>query len=379
MFEENIEIKENFFFCKICSNFSTTTKMRARSHVLSCGKIKKKGRPLKLSNCLQCDQKFYSRKELELHHRENHTSQSYTCSNCLKSFNRRSSYLRHLQSHKETPKLKCPLGTCEKAFRFKCDLARHMKTHNKPPPTSFDSKVKTDLAEYQVELEEGMIHGNFYGKYSVMELSHQDCQYQRNYTSFQSSIDGVKTMEDWDMFVNLSNSFRLPLVDDAAPGSVETCFFTNNLGEQEVKLAWNMFQNSDDIVSGIVFQNVDDAVDISIQNDPKVSDEEVMEIHENILRDIEGRQTQMHDPLTSMIMSRSDFIDVMDIGVSEDETAVHVNVLEVEAKLTEVVGEESHCEALADVAIGCDEALTESEKVIIVGKKKVHEKDSLAS
>ena len=56
LFHENVSIREGCFFCKICNKFSTTTKMRAKSHVLSFRKIKKKGRPkfvpAMILNCL---------------------------------------------------------------------------------------------------------------------------------------------------------------------------------------------------------------------------------------------------------------------------------------------------------------------------------------
>ena len=54
LFLEHVEVKENFYFCKVCNKFSSATKMRTKTHVLSCGKIKKMGRPRKLSKCLLC-------------------------------------------------------------------------------------------------------------------------------------------------------------------------------------------------------------------------------------------------------------------------------------------------------------------------------------
>ena len=118
IFQEKVEVKDGFYYCKICSKFSTTTKLIARAHVVSCGKSKRKGRPKKTSECLQCYEKFASIKEMHRHHSKEHSSQTYCCSTCLKTFTRRQAYARHLRSHREIPQMKCHL--CDKVFRYKC-------------------------------------------------------------------------------------------------------------------------------------------------------------------------------------------------------------------------------------------------------------------
>ena len=79
-FAEKIVVEDNFFFCKSCPKFSTASKMKARGHALSCGKIKKKTRFRKLALGFLCDEVFESNKFLILHHKAKHPRQSYTCS-----------------------------------------------------------------------------------------------------------------------------------------------------------------------------------------------------------------------------------------------------------------------------------------------------------
>ena len=74
-FEEKIVMRDSFYFCK-CSKFSTSTKMKARSHTILCGKKKSMGRPMKSSKCLECSQNFPSRKYLLKHQRNDHRSLS---------------------------------------------------------------------------------------------------------------------------------------------------------------------------------------------------------------------------------------------------------------------------------------------------------------
>ena len=176
----------------------------------------------------------------------------------------------------------------------------------------------------------------------------------KNYTCFQSSIDGLKSAEDWDVYVDLSNAFKIPLVD-AASGTVETCVFTNELGEESVKVAWNMINNSMDIAAEIILNTVDDAVDFSSLNDATVSNEEVMKIHENILKDIEKKIVEMNDPLANMIVSRAAFIDLMDIGAREDGSGVSGSLIETEVdRQSTIAGQEvpMHRAAEAETTIG---------------------------
>ena len=297
LFAEKIEVRHTFFFCKSCNKFSTTTKMRAKSHAVSCGKTKKKGRPVKVSKCVQCDQKFASRKELLRHHRIEHNSQTYTCSKCLKTFTRRHSYMRHIRSHREAPQLKCMFGMCVKVFRYKCNLDRHTKTHYKPSVKTFESGVEVcNMIDFEVDLEEKRIVGGYCGQLSVKQLVNQESQYKKNFTTFQSSLD-LKSIEDWDIYVDLSNMLRIPLSNHKPSGSVESCLSTNTAGETTVKFAWNSFQSPEDIASEIVQTAVKDAVHVAILRDPSVADDEVWEIIDETVREIKEVKSELIDQL----------------------------------------------------------------------------------
>ena len=130
-FIENVETKDGVHYCKICLSFSTLTELLAKSHIVRCGKSKKRGRPIKISTCLECGLEFTSKTDLKLHHRKDHVCDSYTCSMCLKQFSRRPSYIRHIQSHKYLPRLECSHPGCVKTFRYSCDLKRHKARHNR--------------------------------------------------------------------------------------------------------------------------------------------------------------------------------------------------------------------------------------------------------
>ena len=302
LFQENVSIREGCFFCKICNRFSTTTKMRAKSHVLSCGKIKKKGRPKKVLKCLQCTDTFGTKKKLDQHHRKDHACQVYTCSTCQRTFGRRHSYLRHLRVHKEAPKLKCPIGLCEKKFRYKCDLARHIKTHNKVPVKAFDNEtLAEETTDYEIDLEESRMGDNLCGKLSVTELSSGGSRtrnYVRNCTSFQNSL-GFKSLDDWDQFVEITNAWKLPLAEDDQPGSVQSCIFTNNIGENTVKYAWNNFETPEFASKEIVLSIVHDAVEHACLNDPELTDAELLEITDNTFK---GAERDVPDPMREMLL-----------------------------------------------------------------------------
>ena len=130
-FYDNVEIRNSCYHCKICKKFSTITELLAKSHIVLCGKRRKRGRPQKISSCLECSQEFTSLKDLKRHHKKDHICASYTCSSCLHEFTHRPSYIRHIQSHKYLPKLECSVVDCGKTFRYGCDLKRHLVSHAK--------------------------------------------------------------------------------------------------------------------------------------------------------------------------------------------------------------------------------------------------------
>ena len=129
----------------------------------------------------------------------------------MKSFTRHNSYLRHLRSHAEVPSQKCTLESCGKVFRYRSDLTRHIKTHYKAPIRVFKNAVEAnDMIDFEIDLEEKRIIGDYCGKLSVKQLAGNDSNYNKNYTLFESSL-GVRNLEDWDVYVDLSNRFRVPL------------------------------------------------------------------------------------------------------------------------------------------------------------------------
>ena len=133
-FTEFVEEVNGGYSCKICKNFSTITKLLARAHVVSCSKKrnKKRGPPIKNCNCLECGQIFSSKKDLNIHHKKEHVCNVYTCSTCLKQFNHKPAYVKHVRSHtKATPKIVCTVPDCGKTFRFRCDMDRHLAAHER--------------------------------------------------------------------------------------------------------------------------------------------------------------------------------------------------------------------------------------------------------
>ena len=130
-FADKIEVKDNCFYCKSCSEFSTVSKLKARCHALSCGKKKPKTRTRKLSPCLLCEEIFKNKKLLYLHNKTHHYSKSYTCSTCGKKFTMRQNYKRHLATHEEKVELVCPVARCSKTFSTKSNLTRHLKKMHK--------------------------------------------------------------------------------------------------------------------------------------------------------------------------------------------------------------------------------------------------------
>ena len=132
MFAESVEIRDGSYFCRKCNKFSTITELLARSHARICGKVfKKKGRPMKLTSCMECGEAFSSMKDLKTHHKREHICGHYICSTCVRQFTHRASYIRHIRSHKDPPQLQCPQIGCSKSFRYKCNLKRHIATHSK--------------------------------------------------------------------------------------------------------------------------------------------------------------------------------------------------------------------------------------------------------
>ena len=268
IFQETIEVKDSFYYCKKCSKFSTTTLLLAKAHVVSCGKIRKQGRPTKHSDCPECSKRFSSVKEMHKHHLSEHASQNYCCSTCLKTFTRRQAYSRHLLSHRELPRLKCP--HCEKIFRYQYNLKRHIRTHSdKVKAVQMPDENEADTVSFETNLEEKRIGKEYTGKLSVTELPSSSSKYQRNHTSFQSTL-GFKNIEDWQVFLGLSNALCLPLSDD--PEAFQTCVYSDSHGKETVEIAWSSVPSSSapelpslDDLSAATNEEVLEAVDSIIE------------------------------------------------------------------------------------------------------------------
>ena len=360
LFSEKIDSNGSFYFCKSCDKFSTVSKMKAKSHAVFCGKVKKAGRPAIHCKCLECDATFLSRKELLLHSRT-HLRPQYSCSKCLKTFNWKPSYIRHLRSHEEPPQLKCE--DCGKTFRYKSNLKRHKAIHTKAPievvkpaneshdPSiapvevvtpaiaienydTTDSRIEVvkpatesnDTIDYEIDLEERRSGGDHFGKLSYTVVTDQHLKYQKNRTTFESSL-GLNNMEQWELYVDVSNILGIPLSDS---GAVEHCSFTNRQGKTTVKFAWNTFLSPVEMVSKLVYEIVDDAIntpsevidkilleiignavsDASIK-DPNISNDEVGEIVDSMLKDLMAK----YAPLGIL----DDFFAPIDVRVDEPQ------------------------------------------------------------
>ena len=178
------------------------------------------------------------------HHFDQHSTQKYSCSTCLKTFTRRQAYRRHLVTHQETPKLQCPKPGCVKIFIYNCNLKRHVKTHQ--VSTSVVDKLllqeeKNETVSYEIDLLEKRKDGMCSGILTVKELS--SFKYKRNCTSFQNSL-GFSTLDDWDNYVEISNTLSLPLSGSTDPEAVEVSFYVDELGTQLCKFAWNSAQQT---------------------------------------------------------------------------------------------------------------------------------------
>ena len=338
MFMENIETRDSYFICKLCSHFSTTTKLLAKVHAVSCKKTKKKGRPAKKSECLLCHQQFCSLKEMHKHHYEEHSTQKYSCSTCHKTFN-----------------------------RFNCNLKRHIKTHE-VSPLHIDimefQEGSNDFVNYEIDLEEKRTGRNHSGKFTVKELSSSN--YKRNHTSFLNSL-GYTSLEDWDVHVEISNSLVLPLSGSTDPEAVETCIYTDELGAETFKFAWNSApQTAFSIASQIVSSLVDEAVQHSSLDDPNVSDGEILDILDSILINAEHeKKIQESNTFFGSILGHSDLEgvglveDVVEedlVGVEEDLMAVEEDlVAELDGSEGAVQGETGRREA-GKVPGGCQAA-----------------------
>ena len=147
-----------------------------------------------------------------------------------------------------------------------------------------------DWRNFEIDLEEKKRNGEFYGTLSIKEVNISEANYRRSFTSFESFL-GLKTLEDWDSFVEIYNDLQLPLSEDHdGEESVQSCVFKNEHGEQMVKFSWNTFQSPEQVVGDILLSVVHDVVELASIADPNVDDAELFSITENVINRIEVAQ-----------------------------------------------------------------------------------------
>ena len=102
--------------------------------------------------CLVCGKSKNSKKELNDHHRKEHSS--VICPTCGKEFATADSYQRHRYIHRNPAQHKCNI--CDKILPFESDLQRHMNSHTEgtrwycshtPCKQNFKRKADLDLHE----------------------------------------------------------------------------------------------------------------------------------------------------------------------------------------------------------------------------------------
>ena len=103
--------------------------------------------------CLVCGKSKNSKKELNNHHRKEHSG--VICPTCGKKFPTADSYQRHRYIHRDPIQHKCDI--CGKILPFESDLQRHLKSHTEEnrwycphPPCKRNFKRKADLDLHEV-------------------------------------------------------------------------------------------------------------------------------------------------------------------------------------------------------------------------------------
>ena len=110
--------------------------------------------------CHFCDKSLNSKKELNDHHRAEHTG--VQCPTCHKMFPTADTYQRHRYVHRAPEQYKC--DQCGKVLPFESDLKRHKKSHTEErrwkcanPTCDKDFKRKADL-ELHAVVHSGILH-----------------------------------------------------------------------------------------------------------------------------------------------------------------------------------------------------------------------------
>ena len=119
--------------------------------------------------CYFCDKSVNSKRDLNAHHRAEHSS--VTCPTCNKTFPTVDAYQRHRYVHRKPQQFKCAI--CDKILPFESDLKRHMGSHVDEkkwicshPNCGKDFKRKADLDLHAV-VHSGILH----------KCTHPGCKY----------------------------------------------------------------------------------------------------------------------------------------------------------------------------------------------------------
>ena len=99
--------------------------------------------------------------------------------------------------------------------------------------------------EFEIDLEERKIGANYCGHFKVKRKM-IDVGRNRSFSKFQCTL-GLNE-EDWEAFIELSNTFKLPISEN----SFETSISMNELGEETATFVWNTFQTSKPLVAGVI-------------------------------------------------------------------------------------------------------------------------------
>ena len=115
---------------------------------------------LRKHRCHFCDKTLNSKKELNDHHRAEHTE--VQCPTCHKMFSTADTYQRHRYVHRAPEQYKC--DQCGKVLPFESDLIRHKKSHTEDrrwkcahPTCNRSFKRKADL-ELHAVVHSGILH-----------------------------------------------------------------------------------------------------------------------------------------------------------------------------------------------------------------------------
>ena len=125
-----------------------------------------------------------------------------------------------------------------------------------------------DTVSLEIDLEEKKIGCEYSGTLSVKELDPSGQNYQKNHKRFQSTL-GLRSLEDWKVYLNLSDALRLPLSEDSE--AFQTCVYTDRAGQETVELAW---KSSVDVVPALESSGLEES---------GVTDTEVLDAVDNIL------------------------------------------------------------------------------------------------